>query len=128
MVLLLHPIALVRCILYTIYLYFCLYVACRKLKKSGAGSIILTAVPEHSNIGDLTIMLAEEQFFAEMLPEKDCIVICRNLFVKYHQLLAKYIRKDHIFAFHGGGNLGSLHREAGEDVLRIILKNFSGII
>lgn len=72
--------------------------------------IFIFSIPEHGNIGDQAIVVAEELFFKKYLPQYQLIQIPSSL----DHPIAKYLGNtvehsdNHIITVHGGGFLGNL--------------------
>ncbi len=83
---------------------------------------LLVCVPDHSNIGDMAIAVAEKVFLKSCgisfvsLTSEECD---RNL-----PMLKKVIKPDTLICFHGGGNLGNVYGFE-ESVRRKLLTEFS---
>ncbi len=76
---------------------------CRKTNKR----VLLVGVPNHSNIGDMAIALAEKKFlracrisFASLSTDE-----CEDNIL----MLKKAVRPNTLICYHGGGNLGNLY-------------------
>ncbi len=82
---------------------------------------LLVCVPDHSNIGDMAIAVAEKAFLKSLrisfvsLTSEECE---QNL-----DMLKKAIKPDTLICFHGGGNLGNVYGFE-ENVRRTLLTEF----
>lgn len=83
---------------------------------------LLVGVPNHSNIGDMAITVAEKVFL------KNCRISFASLTTNECEdnisMLKKAVRPDTVICFHGGGNLGNLY-EYEERIRRMLLTEFS---
>lgn len=89
-----------------------------KIKK-----IILMGIPNHGNIGDQAIALAEEQLIKRIFPQIEIIEFPEKGLV--NSVLAKryIINDDDVILMHGGGNIGDTY-EVPEDGRRSIIEMF----
>ncbi len=82
---------------------------------------LLVGVPNHSNIGDMAITVAEKAFL------KNCRISFASLTTNECEdnisMLKKAVRPDTVICFHGGGNLGNLY-EYEERIRRMLLTEF----
>ncbi len=84
---------------------------------------LLVCVPDHSNIGDMAIAVAEKAFLESLrisfvsLTSEEC---GQNL-----DMLKKAVKPDTLICFHGGGNIGNVYGFE-EKVRRTILTEFPG--
>lgn len=92
-------------------------------KKSGK-RIILMNTHAGINIGDQLITEAEYLFFESYLPEYNIVEIPADLIDENIYAIKKKILKDDYIAISGGGYMGSLWLEYGEENVRTIIDNF----
>lgn len=72
----------------------------------GSKSFIV-GTPEHSNIGDSAIVIAEKKFLLRCYgKEKHIKELTFNEYPRYHSLISKLISPNSHFFGHGGGNMG----------------------
>ena len=70
--------------------------------------VYVIGTPEHSNIGDSAIVLAELAFLEKCGFKKSQIKeITRNEYILYSKLIKKSISTKHLLCWHGGGNMGN---------------------
>ena len=86
--------------------------------------IILFCTPEHGNLGDHAIAIAQHKFLKENYPEIKVIEITSNFYLKKKEKIKKLIKNEDILIISGGGFLGSLWLNE-EDIVRDIIKNFT---
>lgn len=85
--------------------------------------VILLDTPEHGNLGDQAIVLAEKQMLNDILPQVKCKEITANNIDYWEKIYAKCTLKHSNILIPGGGFLGSLWPEE-EERFRRILKAF----
>lgn len=85
--------------------------------------IVLIGSPEHDNLGDHAISVAECKFIKEKLPEFCLIEITNNSYRYASKYLKKFINKNDIIMLTGGGLMGSLWPEE-EKMITDILESF----
>lgn len=83
----------------------------------------LLATPNHGNIGDQAIAIAERTFLACEFSDRMVIEISFNEYEVVKERLEKYVKKEDIVCYHGGGNMGTQYFEC-EDMFRDIIKRF----
>jgi len=100
--------------------YISLYRRLRKLK----APLVLITTPQHGNLGDEAIVLAEDILLARLFPERPRIEIptCLCQFIERWHLPIS-VAGDACIACHGGGNLGSLYATE-EGTHRWIMRRF----
>ena len=82
--------------------------------KADGKRIILMGTPQHGNLGDHAIVLGELHILKKYFPEHKVIEIPSDYLMGelgeflWGLGLEKYIRRDDIIFYHGGGNLGNL--------------------
>ena len=86
--------------------------------------MILLNTPEHGNIGDLAIALAERQFLSTEIPDYPVLELTNNQCHYFLQKRRTFIRPEDIVLVHGGGYVGTLWI-AEERMFRKILKKFA---
>lgn len=101
------------------YLIKCMFEQCYSQKR-----VILMNTHTGTNIGDHFITNAEILFFQKYLPEHGIVEISADLITRGLLYIRQYIKKDDIIAITGGGFLGSLWLEGGEENVRAIIQSF----
>ena len=91
-------------------------------RTKGRKKFLIIGVPEHSNIGDHAIAVAEKKFLMDHFPEIDIVEIPMFLFFSSLGKLVRF-KDDCVVCCHGGGNLGTLYWEC-EYMVHVILKYF----
>ncbi|MBQ8822000.1 MAG: polysaccharide pyruvyl transferase family protein [Lachnospiraceae bacterium] len=82
--------------------------------------IFILNTPEHGNLGDHALALAEYNMFAEILPEHKIVEI-PNFFIKnYSDKRLKSIVKDNTVFLHAGGYLGTIWMNEERAVRKIL--------
>lgn len=92
----------------------------KKMDSTKLSRIILIGSPEHGNLGDQAISVAELKFFQYYFKNQKIIEITGNLYRFFHRQLRNHIRKDDIIFITGGGFLGSLWLKEEEMVCQVI--------
>lgn len=90
---------------------------------AGQRKNILVCCPDHDNIGDHAIAVAEMQLLSK---QQDPFIACAGDGVKALACLKKYATPDDTIYLHGGGNMGTLYmREEGYrcDVISAMKRN-----
>jgi len=93
-------------------------------KTTNKKRIILIGSPEHGNLGDHAISVAEMQFFKDKIPEFETVEISGYMYRKAGNYLKKLINSNDIIAITGGGFIGDIWMEE-EFLVRSIIENFS---
>ena len=78
--------------------------------------IILMGFPNHRNLGDQAIALAEEKFIRKHFPEYDFHSVPEGIMLKCVEKVRKACSDDDILVLHGGGNFGNQYMYI-EDIL-----------
>lgn len=96
----------------------------RNLEKSGdKGRILLFNGPEHNNIGDHLISIAEQQYKERNFSGYEYYEITDCEYLWFHTWIKSHVTKDDMIWISGGGYLGSLYLYNGElNVRNIILE------
>lgn len=90
----------------------------------GNERILLLNSPEHDNIGDHLISVAELAFIRKYLPGYECIEITDMDYLRFHSKVKEYITQKDIILITGGGFLGSLWLYNGELNVRHMIQSF----
>ncbi|BCJ92957.1 hypothetical protein acsn021_05260 [Anaerocolumna cellulosilytica] len=88
-------------------------------------NLVLFNTPEHSNIGDHTIAEAEKGFFGKYFSDYGLIEITDMMYKRYGKKLKRIISREDIIIITGGGFLGSLWMDGGEQAVRRIMEEYS---
>ncbi len=86
--------------------------------------IFLFNSPEHDNVGDHLISIAELRFLEKYFPECEVIEITDIEYLWFHKRIRKSVRKEDVILITGGGFLGSLWLYNGEMNVREILREY----
>lgn len=95
----------------------------KKMDSTKFSRIILVGSPEHGNLGDQAISVAEISFFQYYLKGQEIIELTGSLYRFFRKQLKNHIRRDDILFITGGGFLGSLWLNE-EEMVRQIIKDF----
>ena len=82
--------------------------------------IILMGFPNHRNLGDQAIALAEEKFIRKHFPEYDFYSVPEGIMLKCVEKVRKACSDDDILVLHGGGNLGNQYMYIEESRRKIL--------
>ncbi|MDF9840823.1 pyruvyl transferase EpsI [Paenibacillus sp. PastF-1] len=105
------------------YRYFRGYMANRDLYRNKSKAIFVVGSPEHDNLGDHAITMAQMNFLKKAFPDYTLIEIVADRLTYNWKCLEQYSTRDDIFVLQGGGNFGiEYFRE--EEVRRRIITNF----
>lgn len=94
---------------------------CKKNKKDG--TIVLLATPVHGNLGDQAIVNAEYSILKIVFQGKKTVEIPNTIYIRFPQLVERYISSEDIIIIDGGGNLGTLWPNE-DDKIRDIIERF----
>lgn len=86
--------------------------------------ILLFNTPEHDNIGDHLITLAELEFLEKRFADYKIYEITDIEYMWHHSLIKEYVGPEDLILITGGGFLGSLWLYNGECNVRNILKEY----
>ncbi|MDE5804226.1 MAG: polysaccharide pyruvyl transferase family protein [Lachnospiraceae bacterium] len=91
--------------------------------KKGVKNIVIFGTPNHGNLGDYAIYLAESQLFARYLPE--CNIFGVNMTDFQHEVktLCGLLKKEDLLVLTGGGNLGNQYMD-DEKIRREVILRF----
>lgn len=92
--------------------------------ETGKPNILLFNVPAHANIGDHMIAEAEKIFFEKHFPEYHFVEVTNSVYNECHRLIHNILRPEDVIIITGGGFLGSLWIDGGEDVVRRIMREY----
>lgn len=85
--------------------------------------VVLFGIPEHGNIGDAAITVAEEKFIKDNLSEYEYIGVLEDEIEEKIEELAQILTDEDLILLHGGGNLGDKYIKL-EEKRRMIIKAF----
>lgn len=88
--------------------------------------VYLIGTPEHPNIGDSAIVLAEINFISKYVSSKKIKEITEREFPANRAIISKYVKKEHLICGLGGGNIGNQwynHELLRYDVLSDFISN-----
>ncbi|WP_162632670.1 polysaccharide pyruvyl transferase family protein [Paraliobacillus zengyii] len=89
---------------------------CEMIKKSDKSRIILIDTPQHGNLGDQAITLAEKKFLEENCKTYNVFEIQISEIKFSLKTLKKYLEESDVVMLQGGGNMGSEY--LGEEEIR----------
>ena len=92
----------------------------KQFGKMPSPKIVLMATPEHGNLGDHAIVLAEKQVLMQLYPQIPQIEVPNSQYSYYKDQLRKHIKQDDLIVIDGGGNLGSLWTNEDDKIADII--------
>lgn len=104
------------------YIYPLLKVKTAIGKESNKPKFILTNIPNHNNLGDHAIAMAENKFLKDYF-ENDIIELTGEFYRKYRQFLKEHIHVKDIILLTGGGYIGTLWRYDNE-ILNMLITDF----
>lgn len=90
----------------------------------GHPRIFIFNSPEHDNVGDHLISIAELQFIKKYFPDFTCVEITDIEYLWFHSRIREYVKQDDLILISGGGFLGSLWLYNGELNVRNILQEY----
>lgn len=98
-------------------------VKCTFFKTTGLERrVILTATPEHGNLGDQAIVYAERQLLAHCMPNDNVVEIPNSVYLKYRQQIQQFVRPQDLIVIDGGGNMGTLWTNEDDKIADIIFR------
>lgn len=89
-------------------------------------NIVIFNIPTHANIGDHMIAEAERLFFERYFPDFHIIEITSDFYKEFHRQIRLFFRPEDVLIITGGGFLGSLWMDNGEENVREIMKEYPG--
>lgn len=92
----------------------------KSYKKKQNKSVILLDTPEHGNIGDAAIALAETRYINDNFPEYDFFEFTFNDCSVGCKYIKKYICNEDILIVHGGGFIGTLWKNEQNNFIHIL--------
>jgi len=106
------------------YALFISYESCRKLqKKVKQKRIIIFNIPEHGNIGDIAIAVAEYLNLSDYIKQEQICQITNKVYLSCFKHFYKSITNNDVIMIHGGGFLGTLWISE-EEICRDIIQRF----
>lgn len=94
-----------------------------EMKRSKGPLIFLMATPNHGNIGDQAIAVAERKFLKDQCSEYMVVEISFDEYEGLKEKLSELIIEKDILAYHGGGNMGIQYFEC-ESVFRDLIQRY----
>lgn len=106
--------------------YYCKFYEYQKftnrLMKSAQKRFFLFMLPEHGNLGDYAIAIAEKQFFSDYFPEYELISVTTNEWSELKAHFVRIIKETDVLFITGGGFIGDMWSSFG--VCKDILQSF----
>ena len=96
----------------------------RYFSSSYSKRIFLVGTPEHDNLGDHAIALAELVFVSTYFPDYHIVEVPIERFLQYWINLLLKVRRDDLFMISGGGNIGNIY-VLDEKMRRMIISKFT---
>ena len=93
-----------------------------RLMQSNRKRFFLFMLPEHGNLGDYAIAIAEKQFFEDYFPEYELIRVTTNEWLELKTYFMNNIKKSDVLFITGGGFIGDMWTSF--DICRDILQSF----
>ena len=90
---------------------------------TGKKKAVVIGTPEHDNIGDHAIALAEEQFISHYFGSYDILEVPIDRWRSYKFTMCRHIKPNDLVFITGGGNLGSIYLE-DEKLKRYVVSHF----
>lgn len=84
---------------------------------------IMLNTPDHGNLGDHAIALAEERFFKDKLPDIRYKEVTGDYYRKNHKLFKVIVPKKIVLGISGGGYIGDVWMEE-EELVRDVISSF----
>ena len=109
--------------IYNIHTFISKKKRARFIKFKSDTSIILLGSPEHGNLGDHAISVAERLFFKDYFQNKDVVELSGDIYRSNIKYIKKHIKQDDVLFITGGGFLGSLWLNE-EEMVRQVIKDF----
>ncbi len=79
-------------------------------KNDNSKKIFILSAPTHDNLGDQAILIAELELLRRIAPDYTVIPLTEAEYYRHRKCMKKYMTKDDVIAFHGGGNIGDGYR------------------
>lgn len=86
-------------------------------------NIVIFGTPNHGNLGDYAIYLAEKRLLEEYQPDSHVFDINMAVFNREVETLTKLLKKDDVLILTGGGNLGNQYMD-DENIRRKVITLF----
>lgn len=87
-------------------------------------NIVIFNIPTHANIGDHMIAEAERLFFERYFPDFHIVEITSDFYREFHRQIRLSFCPEDVLVITGGGFLGSLWMDGGEENVRWIMKEY----
>lgn len=79
-------------------------------KNDHSKKIFILSAPTHDNLGDQAILIAELELLKRIAPDYTAVVLTEADYYHHRRYMKKYMTKDDVIAYHGGGNIGDGYR------------------
>lgn len=110
---------------HTIGLLKKIYIVKNKYKiEKNRNNIVILGTPNHGNLGDYAINVAERELFADTFPDWNIFEVDLTDFPKEIYALSKILSRRDVLVLTGGGNLGNQYMD-DENVRRETIRLFS---
>lgn len=93
-----------------------------RFMQSSRKRFFLFMLPEHGNLGDYAIGIAEKQFFDDFFPEYDLICVTTNEWKELQAYFVANINKRDVLFISGGGYLGDVWKSGS--IIKEIINSF----
>lgn len=84
--------------------------------KKGIRNVVIFGTPNHGNLGDYAIFLAEKQLFERYLPDGHVFGVNMTDFQHEVKALRRLLKKEDLLVLTGGGNLGNQYMD--DEIIR----------
>lgn len=91
-----------------------------RIRNNKEKCIVILATPCHGNLGDHAIVYAEYSMIYECGYKNNIIEISNSQYMRYKEIIRKYINNEDVIIVDGGGNLGTLWPTEDDKIREII--------
>lgn len=86
-------------------------------------NVVIFGTPNHGNLGDYAIYVAERMLFQRRLPERNVFGVNMTDFQHEISALKKLLKREDLLVLTGGGNLGNQYMD-DEKIRRVVIEQF----